>query len=438
MPWKFLPRPPDGRSVPATPPSGAAPTGDAISPAGRPETVFLAREPVFDGTERVVGYELRVRPGGMLPPAPPRGPDEEINLLVDTLNRFGVEQALGDRLGFLRLGLPALLSDLVELIPPQRFVLEYTLPEKADDALLSRLTTLRGRGFQLGRRCPGEGPGLLEARKTASLVVYDLALTPLPDILRIDRLVRPQKLQRLVRNVNSRADFEACRAVGFDFYQGRLLAPAQTLAVNRLDPSRARVMEIFNLVIGQADVAEIENAFKHDVALCYSLLCYINSAGIGLQYKVSSIRDAVMLLGYDFLWRWLSLLIFAGVDLTAAQRLLLNTAVIRGRLAELLGQARLSSRDGNYLFITGMFSLLDTLLGLPLSELAARLHLPEEVTQALVYRQGRYAPYLELALAFENDDGQRAAQLCAALQLDMSEASRAHLAAIEWAGVLAK
>lgn len=269
-------------------------------------------------------------------------------------------------------------------------------------------------------------------------MVYDLALTPLPDILRIDRLVRPQKLQRLVRNVNSRTDFEACRAVGFDFYQGRLLAPAQTLAVNRLDPSRARVMEIFNLVIGQADVAEIENAFKHDVALCYSLLCYINSAGIGLQYKVSSIRDAVMLLGYDFLWRWLSLLIFAGVDLTAAQRLLLNTAVIRGRLAELLGQARLSSRDGNYLFITGMFSLLDTLLGLPLSELAARLHLPEEVTQALVHRQGRYAPYLELALAFENDDGQRAAQLCAALQLDMSEASRAHLAAIEWAGMLAK
>lgn len=438
MPWTFPPRPPE-RPGTAAPPQSDPSAGDATG-SGReqPRTVFLAREPVFDATERVVGYELLVRPGGMVPPAPPRDPDEEISLLVDTLTRFGVEQALGDKMGFLRLGLPALFSDLVELIPRQRFVLEYTLPEALDDALLSRLATLHGRGFQLGRRWMGNEPGLLEARKTASLVVYDLALTPLQEIARIDRLARPQHLQRLVRNVNSRTDFEACRAFGFEFYQGRLLAPAQTLAVNRLDPSRARVMEIFNLVIGQADVARIENAFKHDVALCYSLLCYINSAGIGLQYKVSSIRDAVMLLGYDFLWRWLSLLIFAGVDLTAAQRLLLNTAVIRGRLAELLGQSRLSSRDGNYLFITGMFSLLDTLLGMPLSEVAARLHLPEEVTQALVHRQGRYAPYLELALAFENDDGQRAAQLCAALQLDMNEASRAHLAAIEWAGVLAK
>jgi EAL and modified HD-GYP domain-containing signal transduction protein len=182
----------------------------------------------------------------------------------------------------------------------------------------------------------------------------------------------------------------------------------------------------------------VENAFKHDVALCYSLLCYVNSAGIGLPYKVASIRDAVMVLGYDFLWRWLSLVIFAGVDLTAAQRLLLNTAVIRGRLAELLGQFRLSSRDGNQLFITGMFSLLDSLLGQPLPEVVGRLHLPEAVTAALTTGSGPYAPYLELALAFERDDVVTAMRLCEAIGVEMNEASRAHLAAIEWAGMLAR
>ncbi|MEO1766104.1 EAL and HDOD domain-containing protein [Thiobacter aerophilum] len=438
MTWKFLPRPSDRRTPPASPPSGGAPADDVVQGPDTPQTVFLAREPIIDVTQRVVGYALLVRAGGLLPPGKPRHAAEEINLVLDTLNRFGVEQALGEKQGFLRLGVPCLLSDLVEVIPRQRFVLEYGAPEPLDEASLSRLATLRERGYRLARHWQGEEHGLLDVGKTASLVIYDLALTPLQEIARIDRLVKAHKLQRLVRNVNSRTDFEVCRAHGFDFYQGRLLAPGQTLVMNKLDPSRLRVMELFNLVIKRADVGEIENAFKHDVALCYSLLCYINSAGIGLQYKVSSIRDAVMLLGYDFLWRWLSLLIFAGVDLTAGQRLLLSTAVIRGRLAELLGQSRLSSREGNHLFITGMFSLLDALLGVPLAEVATRLHLPEDVTQALLARKGRYAPYLELALAFENDDVERAAQLCQELGMDLDEASRAHLAAIEWAGVLAK
>ena len=132
-----------------------------------------------------------------------------------------------------------------------------------------------------------------------------------------------------MRNVNSHDDFESCKTFCFDLYQGNFFGRPETLSMNRLDPGRARVMEIFNLVINRADIGAIEDAFKHDVALCYSLLCYINSVGIGLQYKVSSIRDAVMLLGYDFLWRWLSLLIFAGVDLTAAQRVLLPVAFSR-------------------------------------------------------------------------------------------------------------
>lgn len=437
MPWKFPPQFP-GRRAPSTPPAPDSPS-PADARATAPHTpVFLARQPIFDAAERVMGYELLLRPSAVATPRPPAKGEEEVSLVLDTLTRFGVERALGDRIGFLRLSPEALASDLVELIPKTRFVLEYAAWDAPDEAMATRLSSLRARGFRLARLCRGAEAEVVHIANTADLVIYDLAERSLQDIVRLDRLVKSQNLQRLVRNVNRRADFDACRTFGFDLYQGGMFAHPETQAIGRLDPSRMRVIEIFNLVINRADVGEIEAAFKHDVALCYSLLCYINSAGIGLQYKVSSIRDAVMLLGYDFLWRWLSLLIFAGVDLTAAQRALLNTALVRARLAELLGQARLGSREGNLLFLTGMFSLLDALLGLPLAEVTARLHLPADVCEALLTGSGRYAAYLQLATAFEEDDAARAAHLCEALQIDLDQASQAHLAAIEWAGLLAK
>lgn len=400
--------------------------------------VFIARQPIFDASERVTGYELLFRASGLVPERTPRSIGEGANLLVNTLNRFGVAHALGDKSGYLQLDADTLASDLIELLPRERFVLEYPSAFLANPEATARCAHLQTQGFRLARLCGSGETDLSDAAATSRLVVYDLALQPLQEIVRLDRAAKAQKLQRLVRNVNTRADFDSCKTFSFDLYQGHFFARPETLSINRLDPGRARVMEIFNLVINRADIGEIEDAFKHDVALCYSLLCYINSVGIGLQYKVSSIRDAVMLLGYDFLWRWLSLLIFAGVDLTAAQRVLLNTAVIRGRLTELLGQTKLSSKDGNFLFIVGIFSMLDALLGISLEEVAAKLHLPREVSDALLSRSGRYAPYLELTLAFETDNLARARQLCSELGIDLSSASQAHLAAIEWAGVLAK
>lgn len=417
---------------------GSNKTQDKTSPMPADDVVFIARQPIFDGTERVVAFELLVRQSGLMPERIPNSVGEGAALLINTLNRFGVAQALGDKLGFLQLGEGTLNSDLVELLPKERFVLEYPSNFLSGAERMARCHGLQAQGFQLAHVCQPGDSDLGNTAQTAKIVVYDLAFQNLQEIVRLDRAVKPNKLKRLVRNVNTRADFEGCKTFCFDYYQGNFFAHPETLSMNRLDPGRARVMDIFNLVINRADVDKIEEAFKHDVALCYSLLCYINSVGIGLQYKVSSIRDAVMLLGYDFLWRWLSLLIFAGVDLTAAQRVLLNTAVIRGRLTELLGQNKLTSKDGNYLFIVGIFSMLDALLGVPLQEVAGKLHLPEEVSQALLAREGKYAPYLELALAFESNNLPAAERLCARLGIDLSSASQSHLAAIEWAGVLAK
>lgn len=446
MSWNFIPRPfrreadaPSSTNVEATltPHAGCTANDSAITEA-RQSTLFLARQAICDATEKVRAFQLLVRKTGLTPEAAPESAESAARLIVNTLNTFGVAEAMGDKLAWVTLPDQSLDSDIVELLPKAKFILEYPAAYLVSAKEEARCAQLLKQGFNLAYTCQSAGNELSNVANFASYVVYDLAQQNLQDIAKLDRAVKPHGLQRLVRNVNTRSDFDACKAFCFDLYQGNFFAKPETLANNRVDPGRIRVVDIFNLVMNKADVAQIEDAFKHDVALCYSLLCYINSVGIGLQYKVSSIKNAVMLLGYEFLWRWLSLLIYAGIDLSAAQRVLLNTAIIRGRLTELLGQMKLPEKETNSLFVVGIFSLLDALMGVPIEQALARLNLPQEIGQAISQREGKYAPYFELALAFESNNLALAERLCDELEIDLTAASRAHIAAIEWAGMIAK
>lgn len=438
MSWNFIPR--AFRQSGDKPLAVEAPHAQdrVLAPVATHAPTFISRQPIFDAQQKIQAYQLLIRDNPIASEAAAQNPTQSAQLILDTLNNFGLVTVVGDRQAFVAAPDGTLESDLIELIPKERFVLEYPALYVQTPTGHTRCENLIQRGYSLAYVCDPVRPVSENFKQIATHVIYDLAHHTMQDIARLDRITRPSGVVRVIRGVNARAEFDQAKILHCDLYQGNMYMQADTVASNRLDPTRGRVIDIFNLVANRADVSLIEDAFKHDVALCYSLLCYINSVGIGLQYKVSSIKNAIMLLGYDFLWRWLSLLIYAGIDLSAAQRPLLNTAIIRGRMAELLGQKTLSDKDANPLFVTGMFTLLDVLLGISLDEAIKRLNVPAEVRDALVNKTGRYAPYVELAIAFEHKNMARAAKLASDIGITLDDATRAHLSAMEWARGLAK
>lgn len=397
------------------------------------DQIFISRQPILEDSEKVAGFHLQYRPFGSFPEVTPNTPIESTRLALDLLNTYSASSVLGEHQGWINMPDRTIQSDLIQLLPRNNFVLECPQQILQDTDLASHCERLLQRGYALAVNITHVEIEADKLSHAANRVIYDLAHLDLPTIAKLDQIIKPLGLKRLLRNVNTREAFKAGQPLGFEYYQGTFFKQPQTLFSQRLDPSRARVIELFNLVMKKADVDIIEDAFKHDVALCYSLLCYINSVGIGMQYKVSSIRNAIMLMGYDFLWRWLSLLIYAGIDLSAAQRALLNSAIIRGRLTELLGQIHLNNKEANALFVVGNFSMLDTLLGIPMAQALERIKLPDDIHRALVDQDGKYAPYLQLALAFESADAEAAVTLCKQIGISMTDASRAHFAAIEWA-----
>ncbi|MBL8508954.1 MAG: HDOD domain-containing protein, partial [Chitinimonas sp.] len=181
-----------------------------------------------------------------------------------------------------------------------------------------------------------------------------------------------------------------------------------------------------------AEITEIENALKRDVALSFKLLRYINSAGFGLSCEIHSFRHAVTILGYQKLYRWLTLLLVTASSDAGTPPALMKTAVTRGRLVELLGSHMLDGTDRDNLFIVGVFSLLDVMLDMPMEKILETLLLPDAVSDALLSRTGIYGPFLELAEACEDPEMADVPRLCEHLQLTPEMLNKAHVSALAW------
>jgi hypothetical protein len=217
-------------------------------------------------------------------------------------------------------------------------------------------------------------------------------------------------------------------AAGWFFLRG--VTPTKQLA-----PGHAQIVRLLNLVRNDAEITEIEAVLKQDVTLPYKLLRYINSAGFGLMVEVQSFRHAVTILGRDKLNKWLSLLLVsASKDATAPA--VMQAAIARARMMEILGAHFFDKNQLDNLFITGAFSLLNVLLGTTMDVILEQMTLPEAVRDALLMNEGAYAPLLRLAIASETFMPDQLRKQAEALGLSDQQITSALMQAVAFADEL--
>jgi len=238
----------------------------------------------------------------------------------------------------------------------------------------------------------------------------------------------------LAKELVDNAQFDTCAEKGFGGGTGWFFLKGVTPA-KKLNSSQAQIIRLLNLVRANAEIKEIEAVLKQDVALSFKLLRYINSAGFGLAVEIQSFRHAVTMLGYDKLNRWLSLLLVTSSK-DAAAPALMQAAIARGRFMELIGKGHVQKAEQDNLFITGAFSLLDILLGVLMETALADMHLPVTINEALIAREGTYAPFLELALISEQADYPAFAAQTEALHLTADVVNLAQFQALQFADTL--
>ncbi|HEX5389048.1 MAG TPA: HDOD domain-containing protein [Burkholderiaceae bacterium] len=211
-----------------------------------------------------------------------------------------------------------------------------------------------------------------------------------------------------------------------------LQAPAKAAAAQAA--SRARALQLVQLVSADADTHEIEAVLRQDATLSYHLLRVVNSVALGGRREITSFAQAILLLGRQQLRRWLHLMLFAARDDDPRSPMLGAHVTLRARSMELLAEAHGMDRAAQELaFMAGMFSLLGNLFGQPLPQVLTTLTLPDDLRNALLQREGTLGQLLNAVESAEAPgDGHALAAWLAALGVPTASFNHLRLQAALW------
>jgi EAL and modified HD-GYP domain-containing signal transduction protein len=208
-------------------------------------------------------------------------------------------------------------------------------------------------------------------------------------------------------------------------------APAKVLASQAA--SRTLALQLVQLVAADADTHEIEALLRLDPTMSYQLLRLVNSLGMGVVRRITSFGQALLILGRQQLRRWLNLMLFAAQKGDIRSPMLLARVAVRARALELLARTRgLDKLTQEQAFMTGMFSLLGVLFGLPLASVLAPLSISDAVQGALLHRDGELGALLDLVELAEQGEPDALAPSIAALQIAPADFNVAIIEANRW------
>lgn len=382
--------------------------------------VVVARQPIFNREEAVVGFQL------LCPSAPVRDPrGASSSLIVQSLADIGLARLVGGRRAYLGITREFLLSVRPLPLPSDRIVIELDASQVADDALRAvvREGVDAGFRFALDDYVPG----------SPSEALLDLVRVVKLDVGRLDGAALGRTVERLharskiliADGVDTRGEYAACRELGIDAFQGRFFAEPLILTGTAAPTHRLRALSMLVQRGETTSFEQLERVIEEDPGLSHKLVRLANSAFFGVRRPIGSIHDALLQLGSIVVRRWAMLLMLASV--TDRPTHLLEVGLLRARLCELVA-ARHPGAEADRAFTAGLFSVVAALIGCSIREMLAELPFDDRMTRALSDHEGPEGHVLAAVLAYEVGDFAR----CADHGVSLVDIAHAFRDALDW------
>jgi EAL and modified HD-GYP domain-containing signal transduction protein len=370
---------------------------------------FIGRQPILDRKQEIFGYELLFRAAGDHTTAQFDSHSQaSASVIASALSDFGFQEVLGDKMGFLNVSHSVLVSEILELLPIEQSILEILETIELDENVRLRCLELKRLGFRIALDDHIYQPQHSQFYKMIDIVKVDILATDPLELPEIVAGLRKYPITLLAERVETFDQFEMCVQYGFELFQGYFFERPVILDRKRIDPSGLAMMKLMQQLNEDWDINEVEETFRENPSLTFNLLKLVNSVMVGMREKIKNLRHAIMILGINHLRRWVQLALFAGNDNRGLNNPLLEMAAVRGRLMELLTMQRTglprTSDVVESAFMTGILSMLDALFETPMDHIVETLNLTDDISAALLRREGNLGELLTLAERLEKTD----------------------------------
>lgn len=396
---------------------------------------FIARHPILNKDKRTVAYELLFR-NSEQNRFPVGYSDDQAtkNIIYNSFLEIGIDEISSGKQILINIDEATLHDDIVLSLPTQKINLEILETIPPTNRNIERIKKLKNHGF--------------------NIVLDDFVLTketkllvPLSSLIKLDiREMEWDQIEKevafykkygkkvLAEKVETEEEFQRCKALNFDYYQGFFFNKPQMLRKKSIQSNNYIVFSAYSALVNEKSYTEIANFISMDLGLAERFLKYsydiITRRGKRTD-KVSSVYQALCFIGYEDTLKFLNLSILNIASENNAPEEIIKMSFIRAAFL----QSIFSTKGNDYknrAHLTGFFSLLHILLDMPLLSILSKLNLHEEIEEALAYKEGDLGLALEVIEGLENQDYEIVKDNAKELGLSLNKVNNLYQQAIKW------
>lgn len=376
--------------------------------------IYLGRQPIFTRDGSLSAYELLFRDSAENSASVGDADRATAHVLCGALGDFGVGKVLRNRTGFVNVSRSFLMSDAIETIPFERFVLEILEDIEFDGAVIARCHALHAAGYRLALDDVSTElhvpPQLLAA---IDIVKVDMRSTSRGQFANLVGYFLGAGKTVLAEKVETHDDFDVASRAGCQLFQGYFFARAQVLRQRKANHCPASLLRLLGVLSTDPDPKQLEEALKANADIVVHLLRLANANRCAdRRREMTSVREAILVVGIARMTRWIHLLIYAnGINPSIALDVspMVQLVGVRARFMELMAQ-RIAEHQtmpddfADMASLTGMLSLMNVIFELPFSELMEQLHVHPSIQAAIESHDGPLGTLLAAAEAIEIQD----------------------------------
>jgi c-di-GMP-related signal transduction protein len=400
--------------------------------------VFVARQPIFDARRRAVAYELLFR--STIDNWFPVGTDGDMasaRTIGNALTTFDLQTLTSGKKAFVNVTRKVLCEGLYTLLPPKRTVIELLESIEADVETIAAVRSARAAGYEIALDDFVPRPALDQFVPLTNILKVDFLATS-PEVRR--RIAENgrwgggrRKITLLAEKLETDADVRDAERLGYTLFQGYFFQRPEMIAREDIPPSKMIYLRFLReLQAPDLSFDDIEAVIKHDLSLSMKLLKFLNSAAFGWRSRVTSLKQALVLLGERPFRKWASLIAIMGMTDDRPPELAL-ISLARAKFAETL--CPLVGLPGAQLdgFLVGLFSALDAMMGRPLPELLREISVSPAIDAALLREDTTLGRIRALILAYERANWTAVTEIAKHLGITEDRLPEIANAALGWA-----
>jgi c-di-GMP-related signal transduction protein len=395
-------------------------------------TVFVARQPIFDATKSVIGYELLYRSSQDNFFDHTDGTAATLDVIRNAFLVLGPLLTKGKK-AFINFNKVLLENKAARVLNPSTTVIEILEDVDTDENIITLCRELKNAGYSIAL---DDVDSHIETKKDlidlTDIVKADFQLMTADERTFLASTYR-SRCKCLAEKIETNEEFEEAKKAGYVYFQGYFFGKPIILSANQISGNKITYMKMLaEINRRELDFSGLEKAIKQDPYLSFTLLNYMNSAYFGLPYKIGSIGQALILLGEKEILKWSSLVILTFIGSDKPSEVCLSS-LVRAKFCESMAPDVGLQEKASELFLMGMFSMIDVLIGRPIEEILEKMSLSQEVKGALLGKDNSHARLLHMICSYERAQWKEVTALAEEMSLHIFRVVEVYRQAVEWA-----